>query len=230
MIVDDDPMVAEFNKRYVDLVAGFKVESVVHSADEALIVLDKIQIDLILLDIFMPGMNGLELLTTLRQIGKGIDVIVITAACDSSNIKKALRFGAVDYIIKPFQFERLDAALMGYKGLASLMKEQDRLNQLELDQCILYKEQPSTIPLPKGVDRNTLARTWLKIKELEQNLFSTEEMAQQIGISRVSMRKYLEFLRQIGTLSLELIYGTVGRPVYKYRCTNSVNNFIQRYL
>lgn len=230
MIVDDDPMVAEFNKRYVDLVAGFSVVAVLHSADEALIQLESIDIDLILLDIFMPGMNGLELLTTLRQMGKGVDVIVITAACDSNNIKKALRFGAVDYIIKPFEFERLDAALMAYKGLVSLMEDQDKLNQVELDQCILYKEQPATIQVPKGIDRNTLAITWGKIKELEQKLFSTEEMAQHIGISRVSMRKYLEFLRQIGTLKLELIYGTVGRPVYKYRCINSANNFIIRYL
>lgn len=230
MIVDDDPMVAEFNKRYVDLVEGFTVESVVHSADEALIRLDEVHIDLILLDIFMPGMNGLELLTTLRQIGKGVDVIVITAACDSNNIKRALRFGAVDYIMKPFEFERLDAALMAYKGLVNLMEDQESVNQVDLDQCILYKEQSSSIQLPKGIDRNTLTVTWAKIKELGQELFSTEEMAKHIGISRVSMRKYLEFLRQIGTLSLELIYGTVGRPVYKYRCINGANNFIQRYL
>ena len=128
MIVDDDPMVAEFNKRYVDLVAGFHVISVVHSAGDALTVLDSEQIDLILLDIFMPGMNGLELLINLRQVGKGVDVIVITAACDSNNIKKALQFGAVDYIIKPFEFERLNAALLAYNGLVSLMEDQDKLN------------------------------------------------------------------------------------------------------
>ena len=230
MIVDDDPMVAEFNKRYVDLVAGFHVESVVHSASVALKILDTDDIDLILLDIFMPGMNGLELLINLRQVGKGVDVIVITAACDSNSIKKALQFGAVDYIIKPFEFERLNAALLSYNGLVSLMEDQDKLNQVELDNCILYKEQPLSIQLPKGIDKNTLTVTWEKIKVLEQSLFSTEEMAKYVGISRVSMRKYLEFLKQIGTLKLELIYGTVGRPVYKYRRINSVHNFIQRYL
>jgi len=230
MIVDDDPMVAEFNKRYVDLVAGFQVVAVVHSAIDALRILDTDDMDLILLDIFMPGMNGLELLINLRQVGKGVDVIVITAACDSNNIKKALQFGAVDYIIKPFEFERLNAALLSYSGLVSLMEDQDKLNQVELDNCILYKEQPLSIQLPKGIDKNTLTVTWEKIKVLEQSLFSTEEMAKYVGISRVSMRKYLEFLKQIGTLKLELIYGTVGRPVYKYRRINSVHNFIQRYL
>lgn len=230
MIVDDDPMVAEFNKRYVDLVAGFHVEYVVHSAGDALTLLETEKIDLILLDIFMPGMNGLELLINLRKGGKGVDVIVITAACDSNNIKKALQFGAVDYIIKPFEFERLNAALLAYNGLVSLMEDQDKLNQVELDQCILYKEQPLPMQLPKGIDKNTLTITWEKIKLLEQTLFSTEEIAKDVGISRVSMRKYLEFLKQIGTLELELSYGTVGRPVYKYRHINSLNNPIQRYL
>lgn len=230
MIVDDDPMVAEFNKRYVGLVAGFQVDFVVHSANQALKILDTEEINLLLLDIFMPGMNGLELLTQIRQMGKGIDVIVITAACDSNHIKKALQFGAVDYIIKPFEFERLNAALSAYKGLVELMHDQERLSQIDLDHCILYKEQPVSIQLPKGIDRNTLMMTWKKIKELEQSFFSTEEMAKYVGISRVSMRKYLEFLRQIGTLQLELIYGTIGRPIYKYRCINSMNNSIQRYL
>lgn len=230
MIVDDDPMVAEFNRRYVELVDGFKVEAIVHSASEALELLNETEFDLILLDIFMPGMNGLDLLVQLRQVGKGVDVIVITAACDRYSIKKSLQFGAVDYIMKPFEFERLNAALLAYKGLTSLMEEQDRLSQLELDQCVLYKEQPLSTQLPKGIDRNTLTLTWKKTKELEQSLFSTEEMAKYIGISRVSMRKYLEFLRQIGALKLEIIYGTVGRPVYKYRCVDFVNSFVQRYL
>lgn len=230
MIVDDDPMVAEYNKRYVDLVAGFQVEAVAYSAVEALNLLETEEVDLILLDIFMPGMNGLELLINLRQVGKGVDVIVITAACDSNSIKKALQFGAVDYIIKPFEFERLNAALLAYQGLVNLMGDQERLSQIELDQCIMHKDQPLSVQLPKGIDRNTLTMTWKKIKELEQSFFSTEEMAKHVGVSRVSMRKYLEFMKQIGTLQLELIYGTVGRPVYKYRCLNSVNNCVQRYL
>lgn len=230
MIVDDDPMIAEFNRRYVEAVKGFKVEVGVHSANEALKILDKVEIDLILLDIFMPGMNGLELLMKIRRIGKGVDVIVITAACDSHHIKKALQFGAVDYIIKPFAFERLKAALLAYKGMANLMEEQERVSQVELDQCLLYKEQPAVIEIPKGVDKKTLTVIWEKIQQLEQNLFSTEEMAKYIGVSRISMRKYLEFLRKIGALKLELIYGTVGRPIYKYLRIDGAYHIMQRYL
>lgn len=229
MIVDDDPMVAEINRRYVELIEGFKIEAIVHSSDEAFKLLEKMEIDLILLDIFMPGMNGLELLVQLRQARKGVDVIVISAACDRQSIKKALQFGATDYIIKPFEFERLHSALLTYKGLVNLMDEQGHLSQEALDR-MLRKKQTVSMQLPKGIDRNTLKTVWKRIKLLDKELFSTEEMAKYIGISRVSTRKYLEFLKQIGVLKLELIYGTVGRPIYKYRCMNQVNNFIQRYL
>jgi len=231
MIVDDDPTVAEFNKCYVDLVAGFQVKFVVHSAVEAFRILDTEDIDLILLDIFMPGMTGLELLINLRRVGTGVDVMIITAACDRNNIKKALQFGAVDYIIKPFEFERLNAALVAYQDLFNLMDDQeDQVSQIELDQRMLYKEQPISVQLPKGIDRQTLRITWEKIKDMDENSFSTEKMAKNVGISRISMRKYLEFLRQIGMLELELIYGTIGRPVYKYRYVKSMQNSIQKYL
>ncbi|MPN47629.1 Transcriptional regulatory protein DcuR [bioreactor metagenome] len=178
----------------------------------------------------MPGMNGLELLTQIRKVGKGVDVIVVTAACDNISIKTALRFGAVDYIIKPFEFERLEAALAAYRELAQLMKDQERINQLESDQCILYKEPALPANLPKGIDRNTLKNIWEKIHLMKRTAFSTEEMAGNVGISRVSMRKYLEFLHHIGILELELLYGTIGRPVYKYRCKSLANKSIYRYL
>lgn len=230
MIVEDDPMVAEFNRRYVELIEGFQVVEILHSAQEALEFVGRADIDLILLDVFMPGMNGLDLLVQLRQAGKGVDVIVITAARDKHSIKKALQYGAVDYIIKPFEFERLQEALLAFKGLKNLLEEQESLSQVELDQRMLYKEAPSSTQLPKGIDRNTLRVIWEQIKTLEQRPFSTEEMAKYIGISRVSMRKYLEFFKQIRVLKLELIYGTVGRPIYKYRCIDAVSKIMEHYL
>ncbi|WP_196604402.1 response regulator [Pectinatus haikarae] len=230
MIVEDDPMVAEINRRYVEMVGGFSVMAMAHCSDEAFSLLRKDEFDLILLDIFMPGMNGIELLMRLRRIGKGADVIIISAACDRQNIKKALQFGAVDYIIKPFEFERLNTALLAYKGLAGLMDGQDHLSQAELDKCILRKKEPVSAHLPKGIDKNTLKKVCDQINTLDQKLFSTEEMAGYIGISRVSMRKYLEFLRQKNFLKLELIYGAVGRPVYKYRCNSAESKIIRQYL
>lgn len=232
LIVEDDPMVAEFNKRYLEQVGGFTLEAIVSSVDEAFNLLEQKEIDLILLDIFMPGQSGLELLPRIRKMEKGADVIVVSAASDSYSIKKALQYGAVDYLIKPFEFERFHKALVTYRERASLMREREKLSQTDLDQQIFHKD-PISKPdeLPKGLTRDTLKLVWDKIQETSSNEpFSTEEIAHVVGISRVSMRKYLSFLDQIGVLKTEIIYGAVGRPVYKHRYISSKKNWINSYL
>ena len=112
LIVEDDPMVAEFNKRYLNQVEGFKLKAVARSFEEAIEVLKTKDIQLILLDIFMPGLSGLELLSQIRKTDSEVDVIIVSAACDIQTIKKALKYGAVDYLIKPFEFERFNSALI----------------------------------------------------------------------------------------------------------------------
>lgn len=231
LIVEDDPMVAEFNKRYLEQVGGFVLKKIVHSVNDALKLLEQEEIDLILLDIFMPGKNGLELLSQIRERDKGVDVIVISAASDIASIKKALQFGAVDYLIKPFEFERFYEALSAYRGRASIMRDQERLSQAELDKQIFRKdssEKPGD--LPKGLNRDTLKSVWENIQEMNEASFTTEEIAQRVGISRVSMRKYLNFLNHLGVLKTETLYGAVGRPVYQHRYLPSMNKLMKTYL
>jgi CitB family two-component system response regulator MalR len=230
LIVEDDPMVAEFNRRYLAQVEGFALMAIARSTADALAVIEQQEIDLILLDIFMPGVNGLELLSQIRQLGRSIDVIVVSAACDSESIQTALRFGAVDYLIKPFEFERLNAALAAYRDRVRLIKEQETLSQSELDQRILRKDQLVNFELPKGLDLNTLKIVWESIQISNEESFTTDEMAKRVGISRVSMRKYLNYLRELEILIVEVTYGSIGRPVYKYRCINPGNNSPKRYM
>lgn len=232
LIVEDDPMVAEFNKRYLKQVGGFELIAITRSFDEALAVLQDEKVDLVLLDIFMPGMSGLDLLAQIRKAGKEIDVIIVSAACDIQTIKKTLQYGAVDYLIKPFEFERFNTALTAYKETHTFMRDKDALNQEELDKLILVnKEQTQALTqIPKGLDKNTLRKVWTNIKEMKENIFSTGEMARNVGISRVSMKKYLDFLSEIGILKREAVYGSVGRPIYKYMCINSETDTINRYL
>lgn len=229
LIVEDDPMVAQFNSKYLEQVGGFKLSALARSVDDALKVLEKQEVDLILLDIFMPGLNGLDLLERIRNMGKSVDVIVVSAACDKQSINKALQYGAVDYLIKPFEFERFNAALSAYRERVSFMQDQDIISQADLDKCILNREQISMVGLPKGLDKNTLLKVWDNILQIKDQEFSTEELAQLVGISRVSVRKYLEFLTQKQLLKLEISYGSVGRPVYKYRCIDPQNTFIERF-
>lgn len=230
LIVEDDPMVAEFNRRYLEQVEGFELIAVAPSVDDALQILDRQDINLILLDIFMPGMNGFDLLTQVRKQGQGVDVIVVSAACDSQSIKKALRFGAVDYLIKPFEFERFKTALSAYREWVSITKDQEKLSQAELDLRLLHPN-PVTIPseLPKGLTRNTLKTVWENIQEMKERSFSTEEMASRVGVSRVSMRKYLSFLTDIGVIGMEVIYGSVGRPVYQHRCLKPDSDLMKTF-
>ena len=219
LIVEDDPMVAIFTKRYLEQVPGFLLEAIAKNANEALDILAKKQIDLILLDIYMPGMNGLELLSHIRQMGKGVDVIILSAASDSYSIKQGLLHGAIDYIIKPFEFTRLNTALIQYKERDLLLSDQKNMNQKELDECILHKEIQVQPELPKGLDRNTLKKIWLAIQKVN-GPFTTEQLAKVVGISRVSARKYLEFLEKLQIIQLDICYGAVGRPTYKYHCIN----------
>ncbi|MBP2626658.1 MAG: response regulator receiver and unknown domain protein [Firmicutes bacterium] len=217
LIVEDDPMVAELNRRYIERVAGFLCCGVVSNGDEALEVLSSRQIDVVLLDIFMPNMNGLELLSKIRQQNFSVDVIVVSAARDNQSIQNALRNGAVDYLIKPFDFERLQTALVALKQRLKLMKTFSNISQIDLDQQIFSGISHANVELPKGLDRITIKRVWDKILETTGE-FTAEEMANNVGLSPVSIRKYLKHFQSLDLLRTEVSYGAVGRPVYKYYC------------
>lgn len=226
IIVEDDPMVVKFNKYYLEQVPGFQLAAVAHSGEEALLILETQKIDLILLDIYIPGINGLELLSRLRKKDESADVIVVSAAHDSVSIKKALQYGAVDYLIKPFEFDRFKAALIGYKEREKLIKNHEDLSQGDLDKHFLSKDKTgATLEVPKGLDRNTLKMVWEHIIRTKGTAFSTEEIANNAGISRVSMRKYLQFLEASGALKKVISYGSPGRPIYKFICTREDSGF-----
>ena len=231
LIVEDDPMVIKFNKYYLEQIEGFKLKGTARCADEALEVLKKEEIDLILLDVFMPVTNGLELLAEVRKMDKNIDVIIVSAARDSASVKKALQYGAVDYLIKPFEFDRFSSALNNYKNREKLIKNSDDLSQEELDKHILHNEQNTDlIEFPKGIGRNMLKLSWQKIIENKDENFSTEELAKLVGVSRVSMRKYVSFLEEVGALKTKITYGSLGRPIHRYKCVNADKNLIDNII
>ncbi len=218
LIVEDDPMVAELNSRLIQTLDGFSKPIVIGDAKEALAYLAENPVDMILLDIYLPGMNGLELLSRIRELQYPIDVLVVSAARDSHSIQTALRAGAVDYLIKPFDFDRLRQALQAYSHRSRLIREHENLTQKDLDVGILPKEtaEPEeSHALPKGLDRYTLALVTQCLQEIPEP-FTTEELSRKVGLSRVSIRKYLEFFCEIGQLDKEAVYGGVGRPVFRY--------------
>lgn len=145
LIVEDDPMVAMLNTHYLEQVGGFELVQAVNSIKSAIEVLEESRIDLVLLDIFMPEETGFELLMYIRNQEKEIDIMMISAVHDMGSIKKALQYGVVDYLIKPFTFERFKEALTIYREKLTFMKEQQKISQSELDSLILQKEKGSLL-------------------------------------------------------------------------------------
>jgi CitB family two-component system response regulator MalR len=181
----------------------------------------------------MPGGNGLELLRYIREQNIAADVILITAAADKEKIQTALRYGAADYLIKPFEFERFNQALIQYKEKYHFFANNQIIGQVDLDERILSPDQKqaaeSTDELPKGLTSSTLQVIMNVIKSKGNNQFSTDDISEITLISRVSVRKYLKFLANIGVLKESLTYG-IGRPIYLYRLkeenVGQVNRFI----
>jgi len=154
LIVEDDPMVAELNRRYLAKIEGFVVKGIAANYQQALEFLACEDVDLMLVDIFMPGMNGLELLGKIRTCGHAVDVIMVTAARDTESLKTALRLGAIDYLIKPFEFERLHMAMQKYKARVEGIHCRQTVCQHDIDDHLLGRR--SRCALPKGLDKITL--------------------------------------------------------------------------
>lgn len=153
LIVEDDPMVRELNKRYLSQVEGFQLKGIAASFQEALTFLREEHIDLILLDIYMPGRNGVELLTEIRRQNQAVDVIVISAASEMDVVQKTLRYGAVDYLIKPFEFERFQSALIDYKRKQQLYASNRNISQKELDFELFQKTRTRKDAFAKRADQ-----------------------------------------------------------------------------
>ena len=214
LIVEDDPMVADINRRYLEKTVGFHLAGIVANGMDALRFLQGASVSLLLLDVFMPNMDGLSLLKEVRKKYPSVDVIMVTATKSSPDIQTALRLGVIDYIVKPFTFERFQAALIAYRERMRLLHSAEELEQDVLDKQILSqtrKEQTS-----KNVDPATLQLVREAISRY-QGEFSIKEIVPLVGISRVSLKKYLEYLEAEAHVVSRLEYMPVGRPVTMYR-------------
>lgn len=216
VIVEDDPMVVEVNRGFVNAVPGFKVAGVARSGEEAIEMIREEIPDLVLLDIYLPDMDGVTTLQEIRRLGLPTDVIVVTAAQDAETIQNVFRYGAIDYIIKPFKFARLKSALNCYATLHNRFMHRTQMNQAEIDSLALSRGQQLEEGVPKGLNEITLKQVYLYLLK-EGVALSAEEVAEGVGLARVTARRYLDYLEKSGKVILELQYGSVGRPVNRYR-------------
>ncbi|MEW6661017.1 MAG: response regulator [Bacillota bacterium] len=222
LIVEDDPMVAHINKQLTEKVVPFKVVGICTTEEEAINAIAALKPDLVLLDIYLPSGSGLSLLQAIRQQDLPSDVILITAAKDISTVSQALRHGAIDYIIKPFDLERLEKALKNYLRLRSILAKDKDLSQEDLDNLNqISSEKPEQMgPLPKGVHSLTLDQIMSFLLKQVRAL-SCQQIASALSMSKITVWRYLEYLVAKGKIKVELEYGTKGRPTKLYYANNS---------
>ena len=216
LVVEDDRVVAEINRQFVERVDGFEVVGVARSAVAALEAAQRLRPDLVLLDIYMPDGDGLGVLRRLRQEGGDVDVIPVTAARSSAVVRELMRHGAVGYIVKPFRFERLAATLEAYRRWRASLEGDSALTQAEVDRLRRLLSASHQEDLPKGLDHLTL-ESIMELLEQRREFLTAEEVAEQVGASRVTARRYLEYLAETGRAEVKLTYGAVGRPVRRYQ-------------
>jgi two-component system response regulator DctR len=218
VLVEDDPMVMEVNSEYISRVKGFVIAGKAFSGKEALAVIESTKPDLVLLDFFLPDQDGLSLLKELRQRNLPVDVIFVTANRSSEHIREVLRYGAIDYLFKPFRFDRVRTALEQYRSRNRKFSGASQLDQEELDQLTgVRPQQPvQADSLPKGVNEHTLKQILQYLSEQTEPQ-SAEDVASGTGLARVTVRRYLEYLQKKGEIQMEVQYGSIGRPVNRYK-------------
>ena len=214
LIVEDDPMVALINKRFLENMGFKNILGPVQTEEEIIKVLDKENIDLILLDVYLPKKNGIDILKSLRYKKYLTDVIMITAANSVEEVKRAFAYGVTDYLVKPFEFERFEEAINKYKQKNNLLNKREALSQQDID--VISKSLEEKIELPKGVNQKTLDRIMEFLKENQGKVWTLREIAYELKISNVTIKKYMDYLEDVKKVNVTLTSGNVGRPEYKY--------------
>ena len=221
LIVEDDPMVSSINKQY--LMRIIKPENLTvyqtATAKKALAITKKTNPDLILLDVYLPKTSGTELLEQFIQHNLHPNVIMLSAAKDSTNINMALKYGVLDYLLKPFSFKRFKEAIEHFLKYNEVLQKNNTVSQGELDHIFITQDMNNLndeTGLPKGLSDFSLTKIKTAISQLAGE-FSNQDVARQSKLSRITTKKYLDYLERTGKLSTKVHYLKVGRPIKIYK-------------
>jgi response regulator of citrate/malate metabolism len=215
LVVDDDFMVASIHRQFVERVPGFRVVGEAHSGSEAVQLVETLRPDLVLLDLYLPNMSGLDVLRQLRAT-TNVDVVAVTAARDADTLRAAMQCGVVHYLVKPFTFPMLRDKLESYSSWAHALRTATISGQAEVDRLVsvLHRDAPSRA-LPKGLSETTMQLVESVVANAGDEITAVD-VAQLVGVSRVTARRYLDHLHQSGVVTMRLQYGSSGRPLHLY--------------
>ena len=224
VIIEDDPVITQLTRQYVEKDSRFTVVQTFSAAHPALFWLRNNLVDLIILDMYMPQMSGLELLRILRAEGVNADVIMVTSADDAATIESFIRLGVTDYLIKPFGYERFQLALKNFCDHWDTIHQDPnhphKFTQNQLDNVLLHLTASSPPPapggMPKGLQSQTLTLLQDYLKENPQG-HTCDDIASHVGLSVVTVRRYMNYLAEQHLVDSDMDYNTGGRPCIVYK-------------
>lgn len=216
VIAEDDFRIAHVQEQFLQKVTDVKLVGKALNAKETLELLSKHEVDLLLLDIYMPDELGTELLPKIRENHPLVDIIMVTAATERMMLEKAVKYGVFNYLLKPVTMKKFVETIEDYKRKKKLLSAEEDVDQIMIDRYFGSMNQSAAIQkdLPTGVDRHTLDKVKDVVKKLKG--VSIDEMSEELGVSRTTARRYLEYLVLIDVCVAKHDYGIVGRPQRKY--------------
>lgn len=220
IIIEDDSMVAAINRRYVEDTPDFTVEAVFQNGAEALEYLKSHDVPLIILDYYMPIMNGMEFVDRLHGMGKAPAIIMVTSSSDAQTVCQMFSRGILDYLVKPFEYDRFRTALGRFLETHGRWNESGgALKQEEIDRVFSGSPEPSGLPqiLAKGLNENTMDMIRCFLRHNGASPLTSEEIAERVHLSRITVRRYMNYMVDTHEIISTIDYHTGGRPSIKYR-------------
>lgn len=217
MIVEDDIRASYVLENTINQHMDFDVVAVCENIAEAEIKAKAFSPELIMVDITLPDGNGIDLIRKLKSDGMNSAFIMTTAERETATIEKAIQLGVMDYLVKPIRMSRVLQALTDYLELRKQLAQSSKIDQQSID--ALFRKQTkldNTRKTPKGIDQKTLDILNNHLEERDDAPFTAEEIGQAINLSRITARRYLEYLEEQGIVEMNLDYKTGGRPKQLY--------------
>lgn len=213
LVVDDDFMVARIHAKFVERTPGFEIAGTARTGAEALAMCADLEPDLLLLDVHLPDMSGLDVLQTLRAGGSTVGVVMVTAERDAEAVRAALHGGAMQYLVKPFEFSDFAGRMQRVQEALTTLAA-GAPDQATIDRA--FGGPPATSSaLPKGLGPESAELVRRALADGAE--LSAAECGEKVGLSRVSARRYLEHFVDQGRATVRLNYGRAGRPERMYR-------------
>ncbi len=217
MILEDDLRASYTLESTINQQPHFQVIAVCETCAEARMQMDLFKPDLVFVDVTLPDGNGVDLIRQWREQNVQSHFIMTTAIRETKIIERTVQLGVIDYLVKPIRMSRVVQSLEDYREYRQTLLDNTTVDQEDIDLLLRKSHRKSLRQTPKGIDSTTLAMLKNYLTSERPDSFSSEEIGEKMNFSRITARRYLEYLESEGVLRLELDYNTGGRPKRLYK-------------